>query len=239
MQGTWVWSLVRELRFHMLWSYLGPHTTNTEARAPKSLCSKTREATSVESLGTTTRVSPHSNEDSAESKIKISKMNMLKTTLLDWGSGALIFNPMLEKTLESPLDCKETQPVHPKGDQSWVFIGRTDAEFETPILWPPHVKCWLIGKDPDAGRDWGKEEKGTTEDEMAGWHHRLNGHEFEQAPGVVMDREALCTAVPGVEKSWTWLSDWTELNFNLGFLTCEIREASTQTWHLMNLSFTR
>ena len=68
-------------------------------------------------------------------------MNVLKTTLLDWGSGALIFNPMLEKTLESPLDCKETQPVHPKGDQSWVFIGRTDAEFETPILWPPHVKC--------------------------------------------------------------------------------------------------
>ena len=86
---------------------------------------------------------------------------------------------VLEKTLETPLDCKEIQPVHPKGYQSWVFIGRTDAEAETPILWPPHAKSWLIGKDPDAGRDWGQEEKGTTENEMAGWHHRLAGHEFE------------------------------------------------------------
>jgi len=90
----------------------------------------------------------------------------------------------LEKTLESPLDCKEIQPVHPRGDQSWVFIGRTDAEAETPILWPPHVKSWFIGKVPDAGRDWGQEEKGTTEDEMAGWHHRLNAHEFEWTLGV-------------------------------------------------------
>ena len=86
---------------------------------------------------------------------------------------------MLEKTLESPSDCKEIQPVHPKGDQSWVFIGRTDAEAETPVLWPPDAKSWLIGKEPDAGRDWGQEEKGTTEDEMAGWHHQLDGHEFE------------------------------------------------------------
>ena len=86
---------------------------------------------------------------------------------------------VLEKTLESPLDCKEIQPVHPKGDQSWVFIGRTDAEAETPILWPPHAKSWLIWKAPDAGKDWEQEEKGTTEDEMAGWHHRLDGHEFE------------------------------------------------------------
>ena len=78
---------------------------------------------------------------------------------------------ILEKTLESPLDCKEIQPVHPKGDQCWVFIGRTDAEAETPILWPPHVNRWLIGKDSDAGRDWGQEENRTTEDEMAGWHH--------------------------------------------------------------------
>ena len=85
---------------------------------------------------------------------------------------------VLEKTLESPLDCKEIQPVHPKGDQSWVFIGTTDAQVEPPILWPPHMKSWLIGKDPDAGRDWGQEEKGTTENEMAGWHHWLNGHEF-------------------------------------------------------------
>ena len=85
---------------------------------------------------------------------------------------------VLEKTLESPLDCKEIQQVHPKGDQSWVFIGRTDAKAETPILWPPHEKCCLIGKDSDTGRDWGQEEKGMTEDEMAGWHHGLNGHEF-------------------------------------------------------------
>ena len=86
---------------------------------------------------------------------------------------------VLEKTLESPLDCKEIQPVHSKGKKSWVFIGRTDVEAETPILWPPHGKGRLIGKDSDAGRDWGQEEKGTTEDEMAGWHHRLDGHEFE------------------------------------------------------------
>ena len=86
---------------------------------------------------------------------------------------------VLEKTLESPLDCKKVQPVHPKGDQSWVFTGRTDAEAETPILWPPDAKSWLIGKDPDAGKDWRQEERGMTEDEMVGWHHRLNRHEFE------------------------------------------------------------
>ena len=86
---------------------------------------------------------------------------------------------VLEKTLESPLDLKEIQPVHPKGDQSWVFVGRTDVEAETPILWPPHVKSWLAGKDSDAGSGWVQEEKGMTEDEMAGRHHQLNGHEFE------------------------------------------------------------
>ena len=91
---------------------------------------------------------------------------------------------VLEKILESPLDCKEIQPVHSKGDQSWVFIGENDAKAETPILWPPHVKSWLIGKDSDAGRDWGQEEKGTTEDEMAGWHHWLAGRESEWTPGV-------------------------------------------------------
>ena len=89
------------------------------------------------------------------------------------------WNVVLEKTLESPLDCKEIQPVHPKGDQSWVFTGRTDAEAETPILWSPDVKSWLIWKDSDAGKDWGQEEKGMTEDEMVGWHHRLNGHELK------------------------------------------------------------
>ena len=85
---------------------------------------------------------------------------------------------VLEKTPESALDCKEIQPVHPKGDQSWVFIGRTDAEVETPVFWPSHAKGGLIGKDPDAGRDWGQEEKGTAEDEMDGWRYRLDGHEF-------------------------------------------------------------
>ena len=91
---------------------------------------------------------------------------------------------VLEKTLKNPLDCKEIQPVHSKGDQSCVSIRRTDAEAETPILWPPHAKSWLIGKDPDAGGNWGWEKKGTTEDEIAGWHHRLNGHEFGWTPGV-------------------------------------------------------
>ena len=91
---------------------------------------------------------------------------------------------VLEKTLESPLDRKEIQPVHPKGDQSWVFFGRTDAEAETPILWPPHAKSWLIGKDSDVGRNWGQEEKGTAEDEMAGWHHWLDGLESGWTPGV-------------------------------------------------------
>ena len=91
---------------------------------------------------------------------------------------------VLKKTLESPLDCKEIQAVHPKGDQSWLFIGRTDVEAETLILWPPDAKSWLIGKDPDAGKVWGKKEKGTTEDKMVGWHHQLNGHGFGWIPGV-------------------------------------------------------
>ena len=112
---------------------------------------------------------------------------------------------LLEKTLESPLDSKEIQPVHPKGNQSWIFTGRTDAE--APILWPPDAKNWLIGKDPDAGKDL-RQEKGTTEDEMVGGRHQLSGHESEQAPGVVMDREAWHAAVPGVAKSQ---HNWTEL----------------------------
>ena len=91
---------------------------------------------------------------------------------------------MLEKTLESPLDCKEIEPIHPKGNQSWIFIGRTDVEAEAPILWPPDEKNWLIWTDPDAGKDWRQEEKGMTEDEMVGWYHRLNEHEFEQVLGT-------------------------------------------------------
>ena len=122
---------------------------------------------------------------------------------------------VLEKTLESSLDGKEIKPVNFKGNQSWIFIGRTDAEAETPILWLPDVKKWLIGKDPDAGKDWRQGEKGTTEDKMAGWHHRLNGHEFEQALQVGDRREDWHAAVHGVTKSQTWLSNWTELIIKL------------------------
>ena len=124
---------------------------------------------------------------------------------------------VLEKTLASPLDCKENQPIHPKGNQSWVFIGRTDAEAKTRVLGPPHVKSWLTGKDPDTGRDWGQEEKGTTEDEMAGWHHWLNGHEFEWTLGVGDGQGGLeCCDSWGREESDTtewlnWLTDWWQL----------------------------
>ena len=121
---------------------------------------------------------------------------------------------VLEKTLESPLDCKEIQPVHPKADQSWVFIGRTDVEAETPILWPPDAKCWLIWKDPDAGKDWGQEEKGTTDDEIVGWHHRLNGHGFGWTPriGDGQGGPASCGSWGRKESDMTEWLNWTELN---------------------------
>ena len=123
-----------------------------------------------------------------------------------------------EKTLESPLDCKEIQPVHPKGDQSWLFFGRTDVETETPILWPPNVKSWLIWKDPDAGKDWGQEEKGTTEDEMVGWHHRLDGRESEWTLGVGDGQGGLacCDSWGRKESDTTERLNWTEYAFKRG-----------------------
>ena len=122
---------------------------------------------------------------------------------------------VLEKTLESPLDCKEIQPVHPKGDQSCVFIGGTDVEAETPILWPPDAKSWLIWKDPDAGRDWGQEEKGTTEDEMVGWHHQLNEHECEWTPGVGDGQRNLAGYSPWGHKESDMTLQWNNKSVRL------------------------
>ena len=124
---------------------------------------------------------------------------------------------VLEKTLESPLDSKEIQPIHPKGDQSWVLIGGTDAEAETPILWPHHVKNWLTGKDTDAGKDWGQEKKGTTKGKMVGWHHWLNGHEFELSSGVGDEQGGLASCSPWgrKESAKTEQLNWTELKWGI------------------------
>jgi len=126
-------------------------------------------------------------------------------------------NAVLEKTLESPLNCKEVQPVHFEGDQPWGFFGRNDAKAETPVLWPPHAKSWLIGKDSDAGRDWGQEEKGTTGDEMAGWHHWLDGLESEWTPEVGDGQGGLacCNSWGRKESDTTEWLNWTELNWTL------------------------
>ena len=145
---------------------------------------------------------------------------------------------VLEKTLESPLDCKKIQPVHSKGDQSWVFIGRTAAEAETPILWPPDVKSWLIGKAPDAGKDWRQEEKGTTEDEMVGWHHWLNGLEFEEAPGVGDGRGGLECCSPwgrSVGHDWAtglkWIMTWQHFDALLEPVITWLKEFLQMTWN--------
>ena len=120
---------------------------------------------------------------------------------------------VLKKTLESPLDCKEIQPVNPKGNQSWIFTGKTDAEAETPIIWPPDAKSWLIWKDPDAGKDWGQEEKGTTENVIVGWHHQLDGHEFEQALGVGDGQGSLVLQSMSSQRvghDWVTELNWTD-----------------------------
>ena len=141
----------------------------------------------------------------------------------------MLFKLVLEKTLESPLDCKEIQPVHPKGDQSWVFIGRTDVEAESPILWPPNVKSWPIWKDPDARKDWGQ-KKGMTEDEVVGWHRRLNGHEFGYSAGVFDGQGGLaCCSLWGHRVGHDWA---TELNWTDGDGTSPLkkRNAMNQIW---------
>ena len=131
----------------------------------------------------------------------------------NWGFWTVV----LEKTLESPLDCKEIQPVHFEGDRPWDLFGGNDAEAKTPVLWPPHAKNWLIGKDFDAGRDWGKEEKGTTEDEMAGWHRWLNGCESEWTPVVGYGQGGLacCNSWGYKELDTTEWLNWTVLNWNI------------------------
>ena len=129
---------------------------------------------------------------------------------------ASFWTVVLGKTLESPLDCKEIQAAHPKGNQSWISIGRTDVEAEAPLLWPPDAKNRLIGKDPDAGKDWRQEEKGTAEDEMGGFYHRLNGYELSELQELVMDRKAWYAAVHGVTKEldMTERLSWTEFFCN-------------------------
>ena len=129
-------------------------------------------------------------------------------TLKNW----CFWTVVLEKTLESPLDCKEIQPVHSKGDQSWIFTGRTEAEAETPVLWPPDAKNRLTGKDPDAGKDWRWEEKGTTEDEMVGWHHQCNGHEFDWLQGLWWTGSLACCSPWGRKEldMTDWLN-WTDV----------------------------
>ena len=131
---------------------------------------------------------------------------------------------VLEKTLETPLDCKEIKPINPKRKQSWMFIGRTDAEAETAILWPPDMKNWLLGKDPDAGKDWGQEEKGMTEDEMVGQHHWVYGHESEWTPGVGDGQGGLACCGPwGCEESYTTdRLNWTEHREGAGILSQRI-----------------
>ena len=142
----------------------------------------------------------------------------------------------MEKTLESPLDCKEIQPVYPKRNQSWIFIGRTDVEAETPILWLPDVKNWLIRKDSDARKDLRQEEKGTTVDEMVGWHHWLDGHEFEQAPGVGDGQGSLVCCSPWGCKE---LDTTEQLNWTDTFISLKEWFVDISLWKLLVLDSVR
>ena len=149
---------------------------------------------------------------------EILSLNVSVILRLSWGPKNWCFwTVVLEETIESPLDCKKIHPVHPKRDQSWVFIGRTNVEAETPILWPPDEKSWLIGKDPDAGKDWRQEEKGTTENEMVGWHHLHNGHGFGWTLGVGDGQGSLacCSSWGRKESDMTERLNWTELKEKL------------------------
>ena len=160
------------------------------------------------------------------------------------GVGCHCFNHLwtvvLEKTPESPLDCKEIQPVHSEGDQPWDFFGRNDTKAETPILWPPHAKSWLIGKDSDAGRDWGQKEKGTTEDEMAGWHHRLEGCESEWTPGAGDGHGGLacCNSWGRKESDTTEQLNWTELNWYIWELSIYLLNIHVESIGYCFLCFT-
>ena len=142
---------------------------------------------------------------------------------------------VLEKTLESPLDCKEIKPVHSEGDQPWDFFGTNDAKAETLVLWPPHGKSWLIGKDFDSGRHWGQEKKGMTEDEMAGWYHWLDGHEFGWTLGAGDGQGGLafCSSCVRIELDTTERLNWTELKYNQEFQVCK----GTGSFHFMILSY--
>jgi len=149
----------------------------------------------------------------------------------------MLLNCVVGEDSWESLDCREIQPVNPKGNQSWVVIGRTDAEAEAPILWLPDAKNWLIWKDPDAWKDWRQEEKGTTEDEMVGWHNQLDGHEFEQAPEVGDGQGSLACCSPWGRKSWTWLSDWTGLNWkkydrNLSSMSGLMQSTNITMWKI-------
>ena len=156
----------------------------------------------------------------------------------NWCFGTVV----LEKTLESPLDRKEIQPARPKGNQSWIFIGRADAEAETPILWPPDAKNWLIWKDLDARNDWRREEKGTTEDKMVGWHHQLNEHEFEKAPGVGDGQGSLACCSPWDRKEleMTEQLNWTECSsvfpFGTSSYCCLVTKSCPTLYNSMNSS---